>query len=153
MADRYGNNRIIALGACCIGLGYALASLSKEIWQLYLTLGIITGFGYSFAFISAVTVVGQWFKVRRGLALGTAVAGSGLGQLAMTQITGVLLTQFSWRGTLLILALINFVGLIICSLFIKRWLPLIKHDAIAVSQWDNFKDRNFLYLFLWCLRQ
>lgn len=147
LADRYGNNRIIALGACCIGLGYALASLSKKLWQLYLTLGVIAGFGYSFAFISAVSVVGQWFKERRGLALGAAVAGSGLGQFAMTQISGALLLRFSWRGTLLILALINFVGLMICSLFIKRLLPLTKHNAIVVSQLDNFKDRNFLFLF------
>jgi MFS family permease len=149
LADRYGNNRIIALGACCIGLGYALGSLAQSLWHLYLTLGLITGFGYSFAFISAVSVVGQWFTKRRGLALGTAVAGSGLGQFAMSQITGALLQSFSWRGALLVLALINFVGLMICALFIKRLLPLVKHDVSSkVSSLDNFKDRNFLLLFL-----
>lgn len=148
LADRYGNSRMITIGACLIAIGYGLASLSNELWHLYLTLGLITGVGYSFAFISAVSVVGQWFTKRRGLALGGAVAGSGLGQFAMSMITGTLLTKYGWRNTLLILALINFVGLLICAVFIRRLLPLTKHDAISISQLASFQDRNFSLLFL-----
>jgi MFS family permease len=72
LADTYGNSKTIFVGGLLISAGFFLASFSTELWQLYLTQGIITGAGYSCAYIPAVAVVGPWFKKYRALALGIA---------------------------------------------------------------------------------
>lgn len=146
-ADQYGNDRIVFLGGCFVGAGFLLASYATELWHLYLTQGVLAGIGYSLAFIAGVSVVGQWFEKRRGLAVGIAVAGSGLGQFAISLITGKLIDENGWRFALRILALICFAGLIICSLFIKRLIPRIKRVS-AESPLVHFQDRNFTLLFL-----
>lgn len=147
LADRYGNNIVIAIGAVLIGIGYFLASFSTALWHLYLTQGIIAGFGYSFAFISGVSIVGQWFTTLRGLAVGIAVAGSGVGQFCMSQITGALIEAHGWRFAIRVLALINFVGLLICALLTKRLLPLVAATK-ANSSSELFKDPKFVQLYI-----
>lgn len=145
-ADRYGNERVVFVGAVFVGVGFLLASFATELWHLYLTQGVLAGIGYSLAFIAGVSVVGQWFSKRRGLAVGIAVAGSGLGQFAISQITGGLISSGGWRYALRILALICFVGLALCSLGIRRLLPRVTHTS-GQSSLHYFKERNFSVLY------
>lgn len=149
-SDYYGNERVCFVGGVFVGIGFLLASYATELWHLYVTQGILAGIGYSLAFISGVSVVGQWFSKRRGLAVGIAVAGSGLGQFAISQITGVLLVRGGWRYALRILALICCVGLILCSLVIRRFLPCVT-NLKGQSVLHYFRKRNFVLLFLGCL--
>ena len=58
--------------------------------------------------------------------MGLAGSGSGLGQFIMVNITGVLLLTVGWRDTLKYLALIQFLGLLLCAFLVKRFLPIIK---------------------------
>lgn len=145
-ADQFGNSRIIFVGGILVSVGFLLASFSTELWHLYVTQGFIAGVGYSLAFISGVSVVGQWFTTNRGLAVGIAVAGSGLGQFALSLVTGVLVSKYNWRATLRILALIDIIGLTACAIAIKRFLPLTKRNN-AESSLVYFKDTNFKYLY------
>ena len=145
-ADKYGNGPMVALGGLFVSGGFFLASFSTELWHLYLTQGFIAGIGYSLAFISGVSVVGQWFTTQRGLAVGIAVAGSGLGQFALSLVTGSMLTSFKWRTTLRILALIDLVGLVGCSIVIKRFIPLVQAKK-SESGIIFFRDRNFKLLY------
>lgn len=146
-ADRFGNGIVVFVGSLFIGAGYLLGSFATELWQLYLTHGVLAGIGYSLSFISGVSVVGQWFRVRRGLAVGIAVAGSGLGQFAFSLISGNLIATFGWRGCLRILALINTSCLMICSLGVRRLLPLVKRASTGASL-EYFLDHNFVVLFI-----
>jgi MFS family permease len=144
-ADEYGNGLMVAIGGALVGAGFFLASFSTELWHLYLTQGVIAGIGYSLAFISGVSVVGQWFTEKRGLATGIAVAGSGLGQFALSLVTGALLSRYGWRITLRVLALIDVVGLVACSLALKRFAPCYKRGKESGAAY--FRDRNFQFLY------
>lgn len=149
-ADRYGNGIVIFIGGILVSSGFLLASFSTSLWQLYLTQGVITGVGYSLTFIAGVSVIGQWFTTRRGLAVGIAVAGSGLGQFAVSLCTGALLDKFKWRATLRYLALIDIVGLTLCSVFVRRFAPLVSRSSTE-SGWVYFQDRNFRLLYVGAL--
>ncbi len=144
--DRFGNHRIVFIGSILIVIGMILASFATELWHLYLTHGLITGFGYSACFISSVGIVGQWFKKKRGLAVGIAVAGSGIGQFSMAQVIGTLLDTVGWRQTLRYLALINGVGLICCSLIIRRRLPCARHLFNFQNLTEFLSNPNFMLL-------
>lgn len=147
LADRYGNDKIVGVGSLFIGLGMFLASFCSEMWQMYLTQGVITGIGYSLSFIPSISVVGQWFTEHRGLAVGIAVAGGGLGQFIISMITGSLLASYGWRTTIRIMALINFIGLMAASFGVKRLLPCTSSIRSAVS-FELLNDSNVRFLCL-----
>jgi MFS family permease len=148
LSDYYGNNRMVFIGGVLIASGFLLASFANEVWQLYLTQGVIAGIGYSFAFIGGVSVVGPWFSKNRALAIGIAVSGSGLGQFAISQLTGAFINAFGWRVAIRILSLIEIVGLTVCSLLIKRKTELHAHwTGVGMDFFKNFHDKNFTFLF------
>ncbi len=147
LADYYGNGRMVALGGVLIAIGFFLASFSTAVWQLYITQGFIAGLGYSASFIGGVSVVGPWFTKNRALAVGIAVAGSGLGQFAISLISGALIRAYTWRGALKIQALMELVALLLCGWLIKRKTPLITTWSSNNSSLEYFKDKNFILLF------
>ena len=122
-ADKYGNKKVLFVGGIIVTLGFFLASFATELWQLFLTQGLICGIGWSLAYTSAMSVVGQWFNKKRGIAVGISVCGSGIGVFIMVQIQSALLNQYGWQMTLRWMALIEIIGMTVCSIFVKRLLP------------------------------
>ena len=98
--------RVVALvGGFLYGLGVFLASFSADkLWWLYLSYGVIGGFGLGLGYIVPVAVLVKWFPDRRGLITGIAVGGFGAGALTTAPLAtnliksiGVLQT-FAWLG-------------------------------------------------------
>jgi OFA family oxalate/formate antiporter-like MFS transporter len=98
--------RVVALiGGFLYGVGVFLASFSADrLWWLYLSYGVIGGFGLGLGYIVPVSVLVKWFPDRRGLITGIAVGGFGAGALVtaplatrLIKVMGVLPT-FAWLG-------------------------------------------------------
>jgi MFS family permease len=102
--DRHGPRLAIAVSALVMGLGYALMSVIKAPWQLYMFYGIIIGTGFGFGFLPVISTASRWFVRRRGTALGLTVAGVGIGTLVLAPFAQFLITKFDWRTSYLILA-------------------------------------------------
>lgn len=60
-------------------LGIFLMSISTRYWQLFLTQGVLSGFGAGIYFTPAISLVNTYFDKRRGLAVGLATAGNAAG--------------------------------------------------------------------------
>jgi MFS family permease len=74
----------LAAGIVCFSGGFIAASFTTEIWQLFLSQGILVGMGCGLIYVPSHPIVSQWFNKRRGLANGITSAGSGIGGLAMS---------------------------------------------------------------------
>ncbi|KAG0213181.1 hypothetical protein BGX33_003104 [Mortierella sp. NVP41] len=94
-----GLKAVVALGILLASLGMILASFYTQLWHLYLTQGFLFGVGGGLVFFSSISVTAQYFERRRGLANGIAVAGSGIGGLAISPLTRYLITQVGIRWT------------------------------------------------------
>ena len=87
--DRVGPRTVTIVGVVIWGLGVALAGLgtaSLGQWWMYLTYGVIGGFGNGMAYVTPVAMVTKWFPDRRGLGSGLVVMGFGLGAFIYNQI-------------------------------------------------------------------
>jgi predicted MFS family arabinose efflux permease len=72
------------------------------------------------------TVITSWFTAQRGLALGLASAGSGLGTLIAAPLANALIHAFGWRSAFAILGVSSLVILAAVSQFIRNppgWRP------------------------------
>ncbi len=87
--DRVGPRMVTIVGAILWGLGVALAGFGTEAlgkWWLYLTYGVLGGFGTGMAYVTPVAMVTKWFPDRRGFGSGMVVMGFGLGAFVYNQI-------------------------------------------------------------------
>jgi MFS family permease len=87
--DRVGPRTVTIVGMVLWGVGVMLAGLGTQAggkWWLYVTYGIIGGFGNGMAYVTPVAMVTKWFPDRRGLGSGMVVMGFGLGAFVYNQI-------------------------------------------------------------------
>jgi MFS family permease len=87
--DKVGPRKVALTGVMLWSLGNFLAGLGTAhfgaVW-LYLTYGLIGGFGVGMGYVIPVAVVTKWFPERRGLAGGMVVMGFGLGAVLYNEI-------------------------------------------------------------------
>ena len=91
--------RISAVLTC---VGYLLYAFAESAWQF---LAIIAVLAVTMAFLSwmpLTVIISNWFYEKRGLALGIAFMGSGVGGMLFNALGGVLVSRVGWRTTVLI---------------------------------------------------
>jgi MFS family permease len=79
LADRYGGRKVMVFCGIMMGAGYLLSSRIENLWQFFLSYGLIEAIGMSGIFGIGTALVTRWFTKNRGLALGIMASGSGLG--------------------------------------------------------------------------
>ena len=114
--DRWGTRRVMIPGLLLCACALSLQSmLQPNVLWIYVSLGIN---GLVFACQSPLpygNVVAQWFDRERGLALGIAMAGVGLGAIVVPQYATSLIAHFGWR--------LAYLG-IGAAVLIVAWLPV-----------------------------
>jgi MFS family permease len=117
--DRRGPLLVIEAGVLTMGAGLLLATLAREPWQLYLTLGALCGGGVNcLAYTGQSLYLPHWFERRRGLALSIAFSGVGIGSITILPWLQSLIVGAGWREAcwmlgLLVLALLGPLNLLL----------------------------------------
>ncbi|KAI9486309.1 MAG: major facilitator superfamily domain-containing protein [Benjaminiella poitrasii] len=123
IASQFGSKSVLILGTILATLGLELASLSSKIWHLYLTQGVMFGAGASFLYVTAMGTAPLWFNKKRGLALGLASSGSGIGGLVLPFVINALNIHLGIAWTFRILGFICLVCDLIACVFVKDKNP------------------------------
>ncbi|XP_060541218.1 monocarboxylate transporter 11 [Pantherophis guttatus] len=100
-STRYGARPVVMLGGLLSSLGIFGASFSTSLFQLYLSLGFLTGLGWALAFAPTMGTLSRYFSTRRSLAMGLALTGNGLTSFALSPLLRLVADHLAWRGTLL----------------------------------------------------
>ena len=121
-SDRIGTRAVVLSGGLLLGLGLVLSSQVGEIWQFYVTFGVMVGGGVSAFYVPLTVLAVKWFEERRGLAAAIVSAGNGFGILALSPLSRWLINQFDWRTALLILGDLAWL-VVIPTAFLLRSAP------------------------------
>jgi MFS family permease len=105
LSDRYGPKKLIFMGVLIVGLSYLWASRLSSLWELYLTLGVLTGLGTGSLLTPLVATTTKWFGSRAGLANGIVMSGFSISQIILPPVVTYLILQYSWGTCLRILAI------------------------------------------------
>ncbi|KAF4529819.1 hypothetical protein B566_EDAN014747 [Ephemera danica] len=108
-------------GALLAGFCLSISVFATNVSFLYVTVGFGTGLGFGLIYLPSIVSVTCYFEKLRSLATGIAVCGSGLGTFLFAPLTEWLISEYGWRGALLIFAGIVFHCIIFGALF--RPLP------------------------------
>ncbi|MCA6122193.1 MFS transporter [Bradyrhizobium sp. WSM 1704] len=98
LMDRGGPRAVMELGVVLMASGLLLAPLTTQPWHLYLTIGVLVGSGsVCLGYSGQSLFVPNWFIRRRGLAIGLAFAGVGIGSVTLLPWVQHIIEQTSWR--------------------------------------------------------
>ena len=122
LVDRFGARKVIIPSILLFGLGLmSLSLLSANIWQLYAVYILLGLVGGGTAPVPYSNVLSHWFDKRRGLALGVAMVGLGLGAFVMPSLAQMLIVSQGWRQAYIVFGLMVMVITIpIVGLFFKE---------------------------------
>ena len=122
LIDRYGVRRVAVAALALTSAGMVGASVSRELWQLVVTFGLVSGFGAGLVASSLGPVVAnRWFVRRRGMVVGVFGSASSAGQLIFFPLlTGVAVAS-GWRiATWLLAALLGLAAALAAILVRER---------------------------------
>jgi len=95
----------IVIGNLISVTGLILLSYQQHIWQLFIDYGIVLGLGISIGgMLAMMTVVNNWFVIKRPLALSVSMASMGLGAIVFKPSLMILINAIGWRNTYLLTA-------------------------------------------------
>lgn len=108
--DRWGIRRVTLVVITLFAATFALISQTTANVTVFILLYAICGvFASGQAPLPYAKAISGWFEDRRGLALGIAMAGVGVGVAVMPQVTRALLNSFDWRSVYLMAGLITWL--------------------------------------------
>ncbi|XP_071438568.1 monocarboxylate transporter 12-like [Hetaerina americana] len=122
LTDRFGCRKVTMVGSVIAAAGFFISSFVSSMEPLFLTFGIISGFGLSLCYVAAVVIVAYYFDRKRSFATGLSVCGSGIGTFLLAPLIHHLLEEYGWRGTTMMLAGL-FLHMAVCGA-LMRDLPL-----------------------------
>ncbi len=119
LMDRAGPRAVMELGVALMAGGLLLAPLTTQPWHLYLTIGVMVGAGsVCLGYSGQSLFLPNWFIRRRGLAMGLAFAGVGIGSVTLLPWVQLMIEQTGWRTActamgILILAVLAPINLLL----------------------------------------
>src|SRR4030095_9014310 len=99
LIDRRGPRVVMLLGVAMVGAGLGLAPRVSAPWHLYLTLGVLVAGGtVCLGYTGHALFLPNWFVRRRGLAIGIAFSGAGVGAISILPWLQWLIAGAGWRA-------------------------------------------------------
>ncbi len=105
-SKRLGGRLCLLLAAMLSGLGFFLASrLSGAVLMLYVSYGVLAGFGIGIAYNVIISTVSAWFPDKKGLCSGALMMGFGASALVVGKLASALIDGPGWRTAYLAVGL------------------------------------------------
>lgn len=118
--DRYGPKIVALFMGLFTGLSLLLTSQTNAPWQLFITYSLLLPLGTGATYMVIMATASRWFDKKRGLALGIASSGGGLGPLLMAPFATYLITNVGWRVAYIIVGLIAWLVMIPSSRLLRK---------------------------------
>ena len=111
LLDRYGIRRVALPASVLYSLSLGSFSLlqANAYWALFVIVACAAGFGACLGPIVYSKAIAAWFDKERGLALGIATCGVGLGTFLLPQLGQHVIAAFGWRAAYVAIAATTFV--------------------------------------------
>lgn len=151
------HNYVVIAAGVVIFLGFLSASQMTQLWQLYISYGVMVGFSVGAVYNCVLATGNAWYKGRAGMMSGLFLMCFGAGSLIFGPLSTVLMNSIGWRKTFIILGLLFLAVFAVTSFQVI--MPLNSEMNIAnkkastkafdVATRDMLKRADFWIYFAW----
>ena len=116
LGDRFGAKKSMLVGIFVYLIGMLATAFVKDLWQFWLTYGVILGIAQAIFLVPLIPAAMIWFRRHLGLAMGLIMASWGIGPALATPLVAFMIQTFGWSvafvsigiaSTLIMLALVS----------------------------------------------
>jgi sugar phosphate permease len=132
--DRVGARRSIAWGSVGLFITFLLFSRVQALWQYLAVFGLQAFFTTWVMGLPFQWLLTQWFVRRRGLALGIATAGFGLGGSVILPLITLTIDRWGWRTSYVI------AGFVVLALYLPLAALLLRNRPGELGLYPDGAD-------------
>ncbi|OZJ01544.1 hypothetical protein BZG36_05508 [Bifiguratus adelaidae] len=134
---------MIYLGLPLCILGLVAGSFANTLGGLIVTQGIMYGVGFLVFYYPIISMVNEWWIVRRGMAWGIIASASGVSGVVMPFVVEAMLNRFGYKTTLraIAIALTVLTGPLLPQF--KARLPVVEQGSLAKTNWSFINSSLF----------
>ncbi|XP_069916503.1 monocarboxylate transporter 7 isoform X1 [Oryctolagus cuniculus] len=118
LSNRCGHRVAVMLGGVLVSTGMVIASFSQAVYHMYITIGVLSGLGYCFSFLPAVTILSQYFDKRRSIVTAVASTGECFAVFAFAPAITALKERIGWRYSLFFVGLLQ-LNIVVCGALLR----------------------------------
>jgi OFA family oxalate/formate antiporter-like MFS transporter len=147
--DKKGPRVVVTIGSACLTAGFFLAATTESLTTLYLSYGVLCGFGIGYANIAPIAVAMRWFPDKRGLVSGILVMGFGLAAFVLGSAASEIISTMGWPTAFRVLGGTSLVLCLLGAQFMKYppegFAPkgMEKPQTAKTAEPDKTKARNY----------
>lgn len=121
--NKFNVQKTMCVFSIALVAGYTGYSLCTSLPMFYV-LSAVVGFSIGgMTMIPLSLIVSNWFHEKRGLAIGIAFMGSGVGGMVLQPITASIVQAMGWRTAYQCLGVLMFCTIVPCSFFVLKRSP------------------------------
>ncbi|KAI5634328.1 major facilitator superfamily domain-containing protein [Phthorimaea operculella] len=126
----FSYRKVCFVGSFICAIGLLCTAPANSMAHIIATYSILGGFGVGLASSSSFVSLNHFFSKKRGQAVGLSMAGTGFGLMVMPQLVKLLLSEYGFRWTVVILGALAFHAVLGSCLLqpIKRHLIEVPVD-------------------------
>ena len=109
---------MVIAGGMITSLGLLLSSFANNLYLIYLTHGVLVGFGTSLSYLPTLVMLAYYFEKKRSFATGIATCGSNFGALGLSPLQQFIVDSFGWRYCYRFLSGLSLV-IVLCGITFK----------------------------------
>ena len=143
-----GTHVTLAIGLVLETAGLVTSGFATKVWHLFLTQGLLFGWGSGFLYVGSISIIPQWFSKRRSLASAIAAGGSGLGGLCYSLGFQAMITRFGYHWCFRISAAIAFTVNAVCVALMRDRNAYVKPNQKSFDI-SILKQYRFVLVLTW----
>lgn len=159
LTAKYSVRSVIITGGIILSIGFFLSGFAtpEYPWILWVTYGVLGGFGMGFSYSTTIACAQKWFPEKKGFVTGFIVASLGFGGVVFTPIVEWLISAFggAGKGELKTLMVLSGVFLFICTFFgffiknppngyLEQFIDLPRKNQAPAPEAENLSPRAVL---------
>ncbi|EPS30357.1 hypothetical protein POX_b02634 [Penicillium oxalicum] len=121
--DAQGPRMLVFIGSVLEMAMIILLGFCTAYWHFMLVIGVLGGVGASLIFTPAISAIGHYFYVRRGMATGIAATGGSVGGIVFPLVLQALFPKIGWGWATRVVALMCLIAFGLANLLIRSRLP------------------------------
>jgi len=124
LVDQFGSRKILLPSLVVFAVLLALIPvLANQLWILFLLFVLIGSLAAGANALPYLRSISAWFDRRRGLAIGIAMGGSGMGFVYVPPMVQYMIDSHGWRSGYFMLAAVTFIVAVPLVYFVLREAP------------------------------
>lgn len=139
ITKRVKHNLVVIAAGFIICCGFLFASQMDQLWQLYVTYGVMIGFSVGVVYNCVLSTGNVWYTEKPGIMSGLFLMCFGAGSLIFGPISTAMMKSMGWSKTFIALGLI-FLAVFIITSFQVVMPPKVEGKEIPVKYNDDGLD-------------